>query len=161
MQLSAQVTRIRGTVIDADTDEPMPFVNVAITGTSIGTITSVDGTFFIETRSTVDSLVVSFMGYRTYKTALRNGSYQELNIRLEPDNIVMEEVVVHPGENPAFRILREINETCTASRWSIWTMRPRHSVPAASLPSGRRCRSHVMFSNYAEAFQAASLGRLF
>lgn len=110
MQLSAQVTRIRGSVVDAETDEPMPFVNVAITGTQIGTITSVDGTFFIETRSHVDSLLVSYLGYHQFKTALRNGIYQEINVRLQPDNIVMDEIVVHPGENPAFRILREINE---------------------------------------------------
>lgn len=109
-QLSAQVTRIRGTVVDDETGEPMPFVNVAVQGTQIGTITSVDGTFFIETRSHVDSLLVSYLGYHQFKTALRNGIYQEINVRLQPDNIVMDEIVVHPGENPAFRILREINE---------------------------------------------------
>ncbi len=88
----------------------MPFVNVAAQGTVIGTITSVDGTFFIETRERVDTLLVSFMGYKTFKTALKIGNYQELSIRLQPDNIVMDEIVVHPGENPAFRILRAINE---------------------------------------------------
>ena len=124
VQLSAQVTRIRGTVVNADTDEPMPFVNVAIPGTSIGTITSVDGTFFIETRSHVDSLIVSYIGYLPYKTAIHNGSYLELAIRLNPDNIVMDEIVVHPGENPAFRILREINENKTRNnptRQSLYT----------------------------------------
>lgn len=110
MQLSAQVTRIRGTVVDDESGEPMPFVNVAVKGTQIGTITSVDGTFFIETRMRVDTLEVSYLGYRPFETALKNGAYQELNIRLEPDNIVMDEIVVHPGENPAFRILREIND---------------------------------------------------
>ncbi|MBO4602215.1 MAG: carboxypeptidase-like regulatory domain-containing protein [Salinivirgaceae bacterium] len=97
-------------MIDAETDEPMPFVNVAVPGTQLGTITDVDGKFFIETRIHADTLVVSYMGYHSFKVAVRNGAYQELALRLEPDNIVMDEIVVHPGENPAFRILREINE---------------------------------------------------
>ena len=92
MQLSAQVTRIRGSVVDAETDEPMPFVNVAAPGTQLGTITDVDGNFFLETRLKVDTLMVSCMGYKPFKTAIKNGAYQELTVRLEPDNIVMEEI---------------------------------------------------------------------
>ncbi len=106
----AQVTRIRGSVSDGETGEKLPFVNVAVQGTSLGTITGVDGEFFLETRQHVDTLTVSYLGYRVQKKALRNGVFQELDIKLMPENIVMDEVVVHAGENPAFRILRKINE---------------------------------------------------
>ena len=87
----------------------MPFVNVAVIGTSLGTITGVDGEFFLETRSHVDTLYVSYLGYQPFKQALRNGIFQQVDVRLKAENIMMDEVVVHPGENPAFRILREIN----------------------------------------------------
>ncbi len=106
----AQVTRIRGTVIDDGTNEPLPFVNVAVPGTSIGTITDIDGQFFLETRYRIDSIVVSCLGYTPYGQHIKSGTYQEVEIRLGTNDIMMEEVVVHPGENPAFRILRKINE---------------------------------------------------
>lgn len=105
----AQVTRIRGTVVDAETGEAMPFVNVVLKNTSIGTITGVDGEFFIETRTKTDSLIVSYLGYVRYSRAVQNGSYQEVAVKLQPENVQLDEIVVHPGENPAFRILRNIN----------------------------------------------------
>lgn len=106
----AQVTRIRGVVTDVETGEPLPFVNVCVPGTTIGTITGVNGDFFLETRTHIDSVFVSYLGYKTQSQIVKNGTYQEFDIRLDPDNVVIDEVVVRPGENPAFRILRKIND---------------------------------------------------
>ena len=106
----AQVTRIRGVVTDGETGEPLPFVNVCVPGTTIGTITGVNGDFFLETRTHIDSVFVSYLGYKTQSQIVKNGTYQEFDIRLDPDNVVIDEVVVRPGENPAFRILRKIND---------------------------------------------------
>ncbi|HAM97578.1 MAG TPA: hypothetical protein DCQ26_03120 [Marinilabiliales bacterium] len=107
---NAQVTRIRGTVFDKETKEPLPFVNISLEGTTIGTITGFDGQFFLETRTPAKVLVVSYLGYLTWKSAIQVGSFQEFEIFLEPETIALDEVVVKPGENPAFRILREINK---------------------------------------------------
>jgi len=106
----AQPTRIRGIVIDKITSEPIPFVNVALKGTTIGTITSFDGTFFLETRSPTDSLIASYIGYKPAKIKINNGAYQDLKILLETADITLNEVVVVAGENPAHRFLRGINE---------------------------------------------------
>ncbi len=103
-----QVTRIRGSVIDKTTNEIIPFVNIAFKNTTIGTITGFDGAFFLETRHPSDSLIVSYIGYKTAKIKVRKGAFQELKIILEPESIQMKEVVIKPGENPAHPILRKI-----------------------------------------------------
>lgn len=103
-----QLTRIRGTVSDTTSGEPIPFVNVAFKGSTIGTTTSFDGKFFLETRYPSDSLTASYMGYKTQSIAIKKGAYQEVFFKLQSNNIEIEEVVIKPGENPAHRILRNI-----------------------------------------------------
>lgn len=108
--LNAQETKIRGKVVDKTTKEPIPFVNITYLNRTIGTITDFDGNFFIETRNPSDSIVISYIGYVPETLKVNKHSFQNLNIELQPDQIILDEVVVLPGENPAFKILREINK---------------------------------------------------
>ncbi|MDF1575261.1 MAG: carboxypeptidase-like regulatory domain-containing protein [Bacteroidales bacterium] len=43
LTLFGQAREITGTVVSADNGEPLPGVSVSVKGTSVGTITSVDG----------------------------------------------------------------------------------------------------------------------
>jgi hypothetical protein len=45
MLLSAQQAVLKGRVIDAVSNEPLPFVNVVVSGAPIGAVTDVEGTF--------------------------------------------------------------------------------------------------------------------
>lgn len=103
-----QITKIRGKVLDSQTNEPLPYVNVAFKGLTIGTITSENGEFFLESRTASDSLVVSFVGYQPKRVAIKKGVYQELYIKLEPEAIEIAAVIVKPGESQANRIIRNI-----------------------------------------------------
>ncbi len=103
-----QITKIRGKVVDAQTDEPLPYVNISFKGISVGTITSEKGDFFIETRTATDTLLFSFVGYKPLKIAIKKGIYQEVNIKLEPEAIEIASVIVRPGENQANRIIRNV-----------------------------------------------------
>jgi len=107
-QTMGQVTRIRGNVYDKDTKEPLPFVNIAIEGTSVGTTSGFDGEFFIETRTEANYLSATYMGYKAYRNEINSGTFQTYEIYLEPESIGLEEIVVNPGENPAHPILRNI-----------------------------------------------------
>lgn len=107
-EVFAQLTKIRGKVIDADTKELLSFVSLAFKGTSIGTITDFKGEFFIETRGATDSLLVSYVGYNQKSVSIRKGLYQELNIELKATSFAIEGVTIIPGENPAHPILRKI-----------------------------------------------------
>ncbi len=106
--LYAQVTRVRGVVKDADTNEPLPFVSVYFQGTQTGTITNTEGEYFIESRTVSDTLIVSFVGYISKAIHIKKHQYQEINFYLEADAYMLEEVVILPTENPAHPILRNI-----------------------------------------------------
>ena len=83
---------IKGRVLDAKTNEPMPAVTVGEKGTSKGTITDVDGRYTLNVSSDKAVLVVSFVGYASQQVAV-NGRH-EVNFMLQPSDIKIEEVVV-------------------------------------------------------------------
>lgn len=106
-QISAQ-TKVRGSVTDAETGEPLPFASVVFPGTTIGTITDPDGNFFLQTHADVDSISFSMLGYDTYTLAIARNSYQEVNVTLTQGGVTLNEIIVRPGENPAWRIMRNV-----------------------------------------------------
>ena len=61
--LAQKVTKVSGKVIDANTKELLPFVNVSFKGTNVGASTDIDGEFEISTRFPSDTLVASYIGY--------------------------------------------------------------------------------------------------
>jgi len=58
-----KLTKIKGVVLDAETKEPMPFVNVVFKGANVGTTTDFDGKYYIETQWGTSSLIASYVGY--------------------------------------------------------------------------------------------------
>jgi len=84
--------QISGSVIDAETNDPLPGATVVVKGTSIGISTGFDGTFTINA-SSGDSLEVSFVGYTTSTVAASNG----MVVSLQPQTGVLGEVVVTSG----------------------------------------------------------------
>ena len=86
----------------------MPFVNVKYKGGTPYTTTDVDGNFSVSTSSPTDSLVISYIGYKTKKIIVKKNISQTLSIAIDPDLLTLGEVVILPGENPAHRILRKV-----------------------------------------------------
>ncbi len=86
-----QQRTITGTVTD-ENGSPMPGVNVQVEGTSIGTITSVDGKYLLNVPNDNVILVFSFIGYNTQKTS--SAGKNIVDIQLYPDTRALEEVVV-------------------------------------------------------------------
>ncbi len=105
---TAQLTRVKGVVYDKQTGETMPFVNVVFKGTTIGTTTDINGFFELEAQRAIDTLQVSFIGYKLQKVPVKRFKLTELNVQLEPENVQLREVIIRPGENPAHRIMREV-----------------------------------------------------
>lgn len=106
----AQKTTVSGKVTDALTDEPVPFVNVVFSGTSVGATTNFDGWFSISTTEKYDSVTVSYIGYIPVKKKINPGISQNINFQLHESVVNLQEIVVRPGnrENPAYAILREV-----------------------------------------------------
>lgn len=95
---AAETGKIAGTVVDAATNEPIPSVNVALTGTSAGATTDANGEFFILNIpiGTYDVRVTS-LGYETQNITgievLLDRTY-ELNVRLKETVLQGQEVTV-------------------------------------------------------------------
>lgn len=61
----AQQASLRGRVFDAISNEPLPFVNVVVAGTTIGTVTDLDGNFLLTgIQPGFVRIQASFVGYR-------------------------------------------------------------------------------------------------
>lgn len=86
----AQERRVTGTVSDENGD-PLTGVNVLIDGTTMGTVTDLEGKFTLNV-SPSDQLRFSFIGYTT--RLVQVGNQTVLTISLEPDVISLGEVVV-------------------------------------------------------------------
>ncbi len=82
---------ITGTITDTDGDIPIPGVNVSIKGTTVGTITNIDGHFEIQAAAS-DILVISFIGYDTQEKTV--GTQTDLKIGLSASVTDIDEVVV-------------------------------------------------------------------
>lgn len=81
---------ITGTIVFAVSGEPVPGANIAVKGTTTGTITDVDGNFSIIAREG-DILQISFIGYKTYEIIVRNAA--NYRVTLEEDITQLDEVV--------------------------------------------------------------------
>lgn len=109
--LSSQKTIVYGTVTDAATGEPLPFVNVGFKGTKTGTTTDFDGKYRIETYYVSDSLLISFLGYTPQTFFVKKDNSQEINAALKEATTMLQAAVVtgsKKDENPAHAILEQV-----------------------------------------------------
>ena len=88
-------------VIDKKNSEPVAYAHICFEGLKSGkplyTLTSIDGVVANEVQEP-SKIVISFMGYTTYKDTIRPG--QSLEIRLDPSVTNMNEVVVTAQYTP-------------------------------------------------------------
>jgi hypothetical protein len=108
--LYGQKTVVSGKIIDSESLEPVPYANIGFQHSLVGIISENDGSFYLSTAKPTDTLLVSSVGYELVRMPITRGAEQFFEIRLVPKSITLEAVVVTPGENPAFRILKAINE---------------------------------------------------
>jgi len=84
---------VRGTVVDAQTGESLPGVNILVQGTTdMGTTTNIDGEFELSVPSLEETLVFSYIGYERLVVNIAGRS--ELNIELISDVQMLEDIVV-------------------------------------------------------------------
>lgn len=109
--LAMAQTKVGGTVVDED-GEPVSFANVLFKSSTEGTITNENGRFYLESESTYDTLLVSFVGYVKREIILEKRINTDLEVVLVAGE-ELDEVVLFVGKqpkknNPAIDILRKI-----------------------------------------------------
>ncbi len=96
--LQAQTGVIKGKVINAETNEPIPFANVLVVGTTLGTTTDVDGNFELKNLTPgFTNLSVSFLGFKTLlfrDVQVTNAKAAYVQIAIEPAAKEVGEVVI-------------------------------------------------------------------
>ncbi len=93
LNIAVFATPIEGVVLDQNTKDPIIGASILVKGTSVGTISDIDGRFKInvtETNSAV--LVVSYVGYQKKNVNLDGKTM--ITVLLEEDTKVLDEVVV-------------------------------------------------------------------
>ncbi len=85
-----------GTVVDKDSHESLPYVNVRVKGAKGVTSTNVDGYFtLLRVPSDTSTLVVSYIGYKPKEVRLTPGTpINHAVLELEPNTELLSEVVV-------------------------------------------------------------------
>ena len=95
---SAQQASLKGRVLDAVNNDPLPFVNVLISGTSIGTSTDMDGHFILTgLKPGFVRVEASFVGYKravSSEVEISVARTNTIEILLEKQNEQIEEVTV-------------------------------------------------------------------
>ncbi len=88
---SAQEVMVRGMVVD-EKQLPLPGANIVVKGTTVGTVTDIDGNFSINVPNSSSVLVISFLGYFTQEIAVNNRN--DFSFSMVPNLDELGEVVV-------------------------------------------------------------------
>ena len=122
----AQVTSVSGVVVDADTGEKLPFVQVYfIKPSSEGSLASqygatsdIDGNFEISNPAGYTTINFQMVGYKTEMYTVRNGQTRtNVKIKMKPDVYGLQDLVVTPKQrkqrykrkgNPAVELIKEV-----------------------------------------------------
>src|SRR5213593_101969 len=72
--------------------KPIPFVNVTVKGTSVGTTSNADGVFSISVPEKSNTLMFSFIGYKTVEVKLSNRA--SVDVTMEEETSELATVVV-------------------------------------------------------------------
>ncbi len=83
---------VKGQIIDAETKDPLPGVNVLVKGTQTGTSSDANGNYTLNIPDANATLVFSFVGYEP--TEVKVGSRTEINVSMKTDLKSLEEVLV-------------------------------------------------------------------
>ncbi|HQF01764.1 MAG: DUF5686 family protein [Bacteroidales bacterium] len=105
-----QLTKIMGSVVNKETGEPMPYVNIIFNDRAIGITSDFDGKYSIETKNPGDSLIATFIGFEKEIIIVEKGKFQIINFEMIPHEFELQPVVIVAGENPAEILLKKIIE---------------------------------------------------
>ena len=99
-EVSNNIRTVTGTIVD-ETGEPLPGVNVVIKGTTVGTVSDLDGHYSITVPHGVNTIVYSFIGMNSQELPINSG---RMDVNMEADVQQLSEVVVtgYGRQRPSF-----------------------------------------------------------
>ena len=85
-------TKLTGTVKDGSLNEPVMGATVAVPGTSVGTVTDINGQFSLDIPAKAKTIVVSYLGY--IKQTINIQGRSNISVTLKEDAQLLDETVV-------------------------------------------------------------------
>lgn len=102
----AQNTTLTGSIKDANSGETLVGASVALSGTTTGVTTNVDGNFSIDLLGNKAKLLFSYIGYETItRDVTLNGGTQTLDVTLSPSSSSLDEITVVGSRNASRSVL--------------------------------------------------------
>jgi TonB-linked SusC/RagA family outer membrane protein len=92
MAVNAQTRMVTGTVTSGDDGSPVPGVSVYVQGTTLGTVTDLNGSYSLQVPQDAQNLVFSFVGMAMQEIAIAGRS--SINVVMQPQAIGVDEIVV-------------------------------------------------------------------
>lgn len=123
----AQNAVVKGKILDAKTFEAIPYVNIAITGTTSGTMSSITGEFDLPLpEKKAYEVSFSSLGYSAQKLIIANDTF--VSVLLKPTSIEFDEIVVKPDDT-AYTIMKRVVKNkpqysiakCSAQAYDLYT----------------------------------------
>jgi hypothetical protein len=154
-----QETIISGRVTEKGKAEPIPFVSIGFAGTNIGTTSNFEGEFTLKTTEPVDSIIISYVGYETYRKKIIRGQKQFLVIELKERTNDLLEVVVRPGVNPAIRIVKnaqEMRDRNDQSNLKCYEYESYNKIDVSMDNISEKVKNNRMFAPIKELFDTAN-----
>ncbi len=103
---------VTGQIVDDDSEEPIPFANVALKNAPAASMADEDGHYTLSIDARLlhggDSIVFSAVGFEDRSKPVSAQANQTIYVRLSSTAQSLEGVTVLAGENPANRIVRNI-----------------------------------------------------
>jgi hypothetical protein len=112
MELLSAREPITGTVLDAETRQPLPFTNIVVEGKNMGTVSNIEGYFVLDKDgiSPNDVIVFSYVGYKVVKMPVVDLLAGEKTIYLSPATVTIGNVNVSSKSLSAEQILRRVRK---------------------------------------------------
>ena len=110
-QIFSQTFSVSGKITDKETGLALAYANVRVLNSSLGTASNHEGEYEIKLPAGKYKLITSYIGYKTDSISVDlRSDIENKNFNLIPIDVILPEIVVLPGENPALRIIREAIE---------------------------------------------------
>lgn len=133
VRAQSPTTAVQGKVRDAETNEPIPFVQIVFDGTTIGAETDMDGKFSISNDQGYTTVSFRMMGYEPQKLKLERGKTKKrVTVKMVPRGKTLHavEITAKKGKskysrknNPAVELVKKVinhkeqNRVEANSRW--------------------------------------------
>ncbi|MFT4663819.1 MAG: hypothetical protein ACI8YQ_001216 [Polaribacter sp.] len=110
-----KLTKVKGVIMDAETKEPLPFVNVSFVGTTVGTTTDFDGKYSMSSQWASDQIRVSYVGYDDVTKPVVLGDRQTIDFEMGSGAVTLATATVKAKKgryrkknNPAVELIRKV-----------------------------------------------------